>query len=911
MELQHETLILRQGLLEKWNSPLTDEFVSPRVAVLHQYLKNGWSGTFDKGELLFTLLKCMAFKKLPLCLYMYETSDDYNKWKDKLGKSIPIDRDGYPNIFNVFYNHRTKWRKLELGTIDERINDIANITENEIRTNAELLISNSPLIKDKYRGTRRRYGDYTPDMIIGLFNSLDREILIQLAQQLAHKKYHYNFSFGYPDILVFKGSKVKFIKVNAVERDRIWDTQAFTFENLLLPLGLDITVCQVLLDEERQLPEYLRNENLETIKVLFEEAVSVGDLGTVNDILNNVNSLYSLGFEGVNAIVFLIAEYFKNNNCLVDVAEQFIQKLLVVNLSKDEFEKFFFFYFTMQLETSEHHEIRKNLLPVFLNAGIGVPLLTSVLCKYIQKNAWDGDLKYFDQPYIELLLNNGADPNMDVSDEPHEYSDITNAITTSCDLQYESANTAYSLLKILASYGGDIRPAIESWHLEGQLLRLRSKGIGFELKPNHIGLDGETDVTRELKALMNDNSSNVINTLLMLKDAGANFNIANSEGETPLHVVIDITNENDAVIKYLFDEKVSLNIEGSNHKTPLIEIFTHLNRKDKKTLDRVKDRIDLLVQQGASVCQCTDKGLTVFHTAADEAPTLLPYLRKLIDRKPENIVEAILFKGNKSLNDLDIFIIKSSDREKEEALSFAISIKADKIIDRLLSVDIDLIVASEKFRKQIQKDTPHWTYPLRILNFIAKIHHNNLEDFWKYILEIDRREQARDIACSQLRTLIGNKADLLTKKTNKVFSQYQKDIEKRSQQFLKKIKRLLSYLNEHGVYSFDFYNNGYAPSGAGDDVLMSIEQTLVEYSINAVEIKYCWLDTKLAKEASRGGYDGTGMLIEAVDSIYVYFDAKTKEGMLNTAEMIVKATKHVGLESEWNGDVDNAVMLKL
>lgn len=644
------------------------------------------------------------------------------------------------------------------------------------------------------------------------------------------------------------------------------------------------------------------------------EAVSTGDLSIVNDILGNITSLYSLGFEDASSIVFSLGQYFRNANCSENVVEKLIRKLLVTNLSQDEFETFFFSYFTMQLD-KPYHEIRKKLLPVFIMVGVDIPLLTSVLCKYIDKYAWDGDLKYFDECYVEVLLENGADPNLDVRIEPHGYSDIKNAMSIAGDIHYESKFTTYSLFNTLGKYGGDIRIAIESCDLYGGggLLDLQRRGVNIELKPNHIGRDGETDVTRELIALIeyDEDVTHVLKTLSILKEAGADFDCVNTDGNTPLHIVInleinlDIDSEVVQVIEYLLSQDVSMNLENIQQKTPITKLLTSIKKRDKKTLDRVKRRIDLLIKSGASVSHTTANGLTAFQTAADEIPSLLPYLRKYLDRAPNNIVEEVLFKGKNALNYIEPYIENALPQDKTQALSAALILKLDEIVDRLLFDDINILAATEKFRGQVQKDSSQLTYPLKFLKAITKFHYANVEPFWRQVLEIDRRDKARDIATQQLTKILGDtQTSTMVKKTGKVFDQEKQNRAKRSEQFLNRIKKLLSYLILNKVVALDVYTYHILPSEAGFEVLTE----LMTSSGKEGDLKYCWLDTKNAKNDARGG-KATGSLIKAVDSIHihfgVYYDEEYEKELIKTAQLIIESAKYVNLEVEWDGNTSS------
>ncbi|MDC9725123.1 MAG: hypothetical protein PSN44_04280 [Gammaproteobacteria bacterium] len=52
-------------------------------------------------------------------------------------------------------------------------------------------------------------------------------------------------------------------------------------------------------------------------------------------------------------------------------------------------------------------------------------------------------------------------------------------------------------------------------------------------------------------------------------------------------------------------------------------------------------------------------------------------------------------------------------------------------------------------------------------------------------------------------------------------------------------------------------------------------------------------------------------MLEAVDSIYIYYDGESSKTKEKAAATILEAAKHVGLDVKWDGDTVKAILLKL
>jgi len=509
-------------------------------------------------------------------------------------------------------------------------------------------------------------------------------------------------------------------------------------------------------------------------------------------------------------------------------------------------------------------------------------------------------------------------------------------MVTAMEVAFEREALVYPLLKLLIQYGGDPRIAIESDGCHGGLiLKTLLNGIQFDLKPNHIGRDGETDLTRELKELwfwfipVKD----IVNSFVMMKKAGADFNIANRAGNYPINLAIysaihdshcqsipESSKEDKlslAILEFLLKSGADLSVENSDKRTVIMQsipdVYSQINTKE--AIGHTKTVIELLIKNGASVCQKSSEGLTAFDVAASEFPKILPWLRKLIDREPENLCEAILFRGQKSLVLLDEDITKSSDEEKIKGLAYAMRLKYVDVVNYLLSQDIDVLKATNEFKTVTQVKRKSETYPLTFLKFLAKSDHPKLEVVWREILKIDARDKAKDIARQQLENSLGeSKVTSLVETAEKDAEKAKANFKQRTKEFTDKLKQLRSYLMEHGVFAFDVYNHGYAPSEGGGYVLEAIDDAVScgELSHDDIQdLKYCWYDLQHAKDEAKQDPLGFGPMLEAVDSIYIYFDGETRKEKDSAAKIILEAAKQVELEAAWNGDVDIAILLSM
>ena len=669
------------------------------------------------------------------------------------------------------------------------------------------------------------------------------------------------------------------------------------------------------------------------INDLLNHAIATG-----NETVFNANiNLKRHDQAELEVLIDSLIEYCDKPNYSSKTAEYFLRKLSSLSSHK-YLEESFLEYFTKyrQWSTEKGYEkyIHRELLSVLLDIGVNKSFVTFALCQYIENNGIDCDLGYFDEDYVTFFLESGADPNLDVKSPFDEFSDMTNPMVEAMNFVRETEERAYPLLKLLIQYGGEPRLAIESYGGEcGGLIKSVSNGIKIELKPNYIGRDGETDVTRELTDLYFNATTvkDIVQSLSMLKDAGADFNIANKEGDRPINKAIESAvngsqiryltepskdeKESLDILAYLLESGVDLSVESSKNQTVLMQSIPHWHITSQEGIHHAKKVIELLIRFGASVCQKSSEGQTAFNVVATERPKILPWLRKFSDREPENLSEAILFLGPKSLALLEQFLSTASGELKIQALSYAIRLRYLDIMNYLLSQGIDVMKAIDKFKTIEQVKSKSNTYPLTLLKFLIKSNHPALESVWRDVLAIDMRDKAKDIARQQLELLLGETEALtLVDKAEKDAVVARGDFKQHTKAFSDKLKQLLAYLMDHGVFAFDIYNHGYAPSGGGEYILEAIDNALKDGEItrdDIEELKYCWFDLQHAKDATKQDSLGFGPMLEAVDSIYVYYDGESTKAKENTANRILEAAKHLKLNAKWDGSTDKAILLKL
>jgi len=669
------------------------------------------------------------------------------------------------------------------------------------------------------------------------------------------------------------------------------------------------------------------------------EAVRAGD----TKVFDEHKSCISNG-NAAEACITALIEYCRNQISSTVVAEYFIREITTIlpkgcELIESEFVPYFIqqfdFSYAYALPEGYEERIHKELIPVLVDIGIDKLFVTELLCKYLYRYSLDIGLSGFDESFIEYLISNDAELNTPVVVEQDEAPLCVMASLMKYGLELELQDL-FSVLTLLVKNGGDPRFAIEQEGARGgYLYKAIQYGIDISLKPNELGRDGDTDTTRELSDLWFYliSSEEIVQSLVMLKKAGADFNIPNYEGNYPINLAIGSAVHDSqcgtipespkedklslAILDFLLKSGSSVMVENADKQTVLMQAIPSVKTQStsKEGIEQAKRVINLLVEYGALVSQRSSEGLTAFHVAAVQCSKLIPFLRRHNNRQPEDMVEAILFLGPKSLSVLESFLVSASDAMIRRSLAYVCRLKYVDILSLILTQEVDVIRAIDEFKTIEQTKSNFRTYPLTLLNFFVKCGHLKLEVVWREVLEIDTRDKAKTIALQQLEQIVGEgEAALLVDKADKQAGKAKTDFKQRTKEFTKKLKQLRSYLLGQGVFAFDIYNHGYAPSEGGEYVLEAIDAALVSEEItpdDIKELKCCWYDLQHAKDETKKDPFVFVPMLEAVDSIYIYYDGESSKIREKAAATILEAAKHVGLDVKWNGDTAKAILLKL
>lgn len=174
-----------------------------------------------------------------------------------------------------------------------------------------------------------------------------------------------------------------------------------------------------------------------------------------------------------------------------------------------------------------------------------------------------------DTQLVNLLLKNGADPNFISADPEGETSVIQKA----------AMGNNVEILKALQSAGADITQLDE---FDGNLLghagspEIVSYLAEQGLDVNHRDQDDETPLTNSIARL---NRADVVKALL---DVGADPNLINKNGFTPLHLAID--KNNPEIINILLDNGADIAKTDHEGNTPLAVAIKESKKEAAKVL---------------------------------------------------------------------------------------------------------------------------------------------------------------------------------------------------------------------------------------------------------------------------------------------------------------------------------------
>jgi hypothetical protein len=179
-------------------------------AVLQYYEADGWLGYWGEGGLLLNLIKTMAFPTVPA------------EQKSTCIESL------YASVANFGHDSPDPRWLLE---------NVKQATRKQVSRNAQYLLS---------REGGGAITDYFPGlelwMFLGLFDSLGREKLYQIASIFAEDPYAYRK--GWPDVTMWNGKAVRFLEAKA-PGDATRKSQWIIIRRFVKPLSLDFALVDV------------------------------------------------------------------------------------------------------------------------------------------------------------------------------------------------------------------------------------------------------------------------------------------------------------------------------------------------------------------------------------------------------------------------------------------------------------------------------------------------------------------------------------------------------------------------------------------------------------------------------------------------------------------------------------------
>lgn len=181
----------------------------PELALLSHYKALGYIGVSCEGAGILTVLKALML--------------------DKLAQF---------NLFGSREDACMRYLEAQFVTLKEKINEIISeiklVTKSRFIFNFEEIIS-KPFIAFEYPELSIEYAN-------ALFNAMDRNLFIKIAEKIAEDPYTYRN--GWPDLIMVKDNMVYFVEVKTT--DKLHESQLITIPTMKKLLPFDFSVCKII-----------------------------------------------------------------------------------------------------------------------------------------------------------------------------------------------------------------------------------------------------------------------------------------------------------------------------------------------------------------------------------------------------------------------------------------------------------------------------------------------------------------------------------------------------------------------------------------------------------------------------------------------------------------------------------------
>lgn len=180
----------------------------PEHALLKYFENLGYVGSFIEGYTFLTVLKALML--------------------DKLAEL---------NTFNDRNDACTRYLEAQLtihqNKLSEIINSIGSTTKKKYLSNLREIFEQSFI--------QREYPSLSFECCEALFDAIETETFIAVAKKFSEDPYSYRS--GWPDLIIVKGSEVRFIEVKTT--DKLHNSQLLTIPTFKEVLPYEFSVCRV------------------------------------------------------------------------------------------------------------------------------------------------------------------------------------------------------------------------------------------------------------------------------------------------------------------------------------------------------------------------------------------------------------------------------------------------------------------------------------------------------------------------------------------------------------------------------------------------------------------------------------------------------------------------------------------
>jgi hypothetical protein len=217
LEVAHEFLTLQHGGAKQWRTAPEMEWAGVESASLSHFSQEGWRGYSGEGALILNLIKAAAFSELP------------DRHRATYTEAIFSG--------NVQPSDRIELKRLLDGVLRSDLEQVSRI----FRQMA------APRVSDGLDYFDSSMLDYFPHLrewqFIELFENLGKSRLHDIAQAFSADPYEYRK--GWPDLTLWRKGRVVFKEIKA-PGDRLHASQRKTITDILLPLGYDVSIVDVI-----------------------------------------------------------------------------------------------------------------------------------------------------------------------------------------------------------------------------------------------------------------------------------------------------------------------------------------------------------------------------------------------------------------------------------------------------------------------------------------------------------------------------------------------------------------------------------------------------------------------------------------------------------------------------------------